>query len=119
MLERAWGVEAVQLESEGRQVLLAGRAPVVQPGLQRHAVGQPVRDTEPAAALQLRQHDDDLKQHYYLPLPCTSGARFVSYHAMEGRHRVHCAELAAGGHHVVTLLAVAANLHNSPVPALQ
>ena len=41
-------------------VLGAVRAPVVQAGLQRHAVGQPVRDGEAAAALQLGQHDDNL-----------------------------------------------------------
>ena len=45
---------------EPGDVLGAVRAPVVQPGLQRHAVGQPVRDGEAAAALQLGQHDDHL-----------------------------------------------------------
>ena len=45
---------------EPGDVLGAVRAPVVQAGLQRHAVGQPVRDGEAAAALQLGQHDDHL-----------------------------------------------------------
>ena len=60
MLEGAGGVEAVQPGVEPGDVLGAVRAPVVQPGLQRHAVGQPVRDGEAAAALQLGQHDDHL-----------------------------------------------------------
>lgn len=53
-------MEAVQPGVEPGDVLGAVRAPVVQPGLQRHAVGQPVRDGEAAAALQLGQHDDHL-----------------------------------------------------------
>ena len=90
MLEGAGGVETVQPGVEPGDVLGAVRAPVVQAGLQRHAVGQPVRDGEAAAALQLGQHDDDL--------------------SVERRNTVHCPQLCSGGHNIVRLVAITPHL---------
>ena len=56
-------MEAVQPRVQPRDVLRPLGAPVVEAGLQRHAVSQAVRDGEASAALQLRQHDDHLSEN--------------------------------------------------------
>ena len=56
-------MEAVQPGVQPRDVLRPLGAPVVEAGLQRHAVSQAVRDGEASAALQLGQHDDHLSEN--------------------------------------------------------
>ena len=119
-------MEAVQPRVQPGDVLRPLGPPVMEAGLQRHAVSQPVSDREASAALELGQHDDHLSagQHEVMRLVFC-----VLYLPVQGRDTVHRLELAPGGHHVVRLLAVAPHLdplvgmsvlhhHHQPRPAL-
>ena len=68
----------------------AGRTPVVETCLESNTVSEAVSDGEASAALQLSQHYDDL--------------------SVERRNTVHRPQLSPGGHHIVGLLTVTANL---------
>ena len=63
-------MEAVQPRVQPGDVLRPLGPPVMEAGLQRHAVSQPVSDREASAALELGQHDDHLSagQHRVMRL---------------------------------------------------
>lgn len=101
---------------DGRTVRRTCGPPVVQAARAGETMGEPMRDAEAAAALQLRQHDDHLTGgDEWVVMENRLRIEHARYNIgthsicipLQWRHRVDRFQFAARRHHIVALLAVA------------